>query len=72
MILDEMEKERYSVHLYEKSKRKKSPKAPEMVKTTLTLDVLLTCPCSCRLELAYFAGKISKNRLVCKNAVALA
>ena len=26
----------------------------------------------CRLELAYFAGKISKNRLVCKNAVALA
>ena len=23
-------------------------------------------------ELAYFAGKISKNRLVCKNAVALA
>ena len=28
--------------------------------------------CSCRLELAYFAGKISKNRLVCKNAVALA
>ena len=28
--------------------------------------------CSCKLELAYFAGKISKNRLVCKNAVALA
>ena len=28
--------------------------------------------CSCRLELAYFAVKISKNRLVCKNAVALA
>ena len=28
--------------------------------------------CSCRLELAYFTGKISKNRLVCKNAVALA
>ena len=28
--------------------------------------------CSCRLELAYFAGKISKNRLFCKNAVALA
>ena len=26
----------------------------------------------CRLELAYFAGKISKTRLVCKNAVALA
>ena len=25
-----------------------------------------------RLELAFFAGKISKNRLVCKNAVALA
>ena len=72
MILDEMEKERYSVHLYEKSKRKKSPKAPQMVKTTLTLDVLRTCPCSCRLELAYFAGKISKNRLVCKSAVALA
>ena len=33
---------------------------------------LLTEACSCRLELAYFAGKISKNRLVCKNAVALA
>ena len=75
MILDEMEKERYSVHLYKKSKRKKLPKAPQMVKTTLTLDVLdvlLTCPCSCRLELAYFAGKIFKNRLVCKNVVALA
>ena len=28
--------------------------------------------CSCRLELAYFAGKISKNRLVCKNAVVMA
>ena len=27
---------------------------------------------SCRLELAYFGGKISKNRLVCKNAVAFA
>ena len=27
--------------------------------------------CSCRLELAYFAGRISKNRLVCKNAVSL-
>ena len=27
---------------------------------------------SCRLELAYFARKISKNRPVCKNAVALA
>ena len=33
---------------------------------------VLTEACSCRLELAYFAGKISKNRLVCKNAVALA
>ena len=33
---------------------------------------ILTEACSCRLELAYFAGKISKNRLVCKNAVALA
>ena len=32
----------------------------------------LTEACSCRLEVAYFAGKISKNRLVCKNAVALA
>ena len=27
--------------------------------------------CSCRRELACFAGKISKNRLICKNAVAL-
>ena len=27
--------------------------------------------CSCRLEMAYFAGKISTNRLVCKNAVTL-
>ena len=27
---------------------------------------------SCRLELENFAEKISKNRLVCKNAVALA
>ena len=36
------------------------------------LIVLCSPPvCSCRLELAYFAGKISKNRLVCKNAVAL-
>ena len=33
---------------------------------------MLTELSSCRLELAYFAGKISKNRLVCKNAVALA
>ena len=33
---------------------------------------ILTEACSCRLELAYFAGNISKNRLVCKNAVALA
>ena len=33
---------------------------------------ILTEACSCRLELTYFAGKISKNRLVCKNAVALA
>ena len=36
---------------------------------------ILTEACSCRLELAlpaYFAGKISKNILVCKNAVALA
>ena len=33
---------------------------------------ILTEACSCRLELAYFAGKLSKNRLVCKNAVALA
>ena len=33
---------------------------------------ILTEACSCRLELAYFAGQISKNRLVCKNAVALA
>ena len=34
--------------------------------------LILTEACSCRLELADFAGKISKNRLVCKNAVALA
>ena len=27
---------------------------------------ILTEACSCRLELGYFAGKISKNRLVCK------
>ena len=33
---------------------------------------ILAEACSCRLELAYFVGKISKNRLVCKNAVALA
>lgn len=33
---------------------------------------ILTEACSCRLELAYFAGKVSKNRLVCKNALALA
>ena len=33
---------------------------------------ILTEACSRWLELAYFAGKISKNRLVCKNAVALA
>ena len=32
---------------------------------------ILTEACSCRLELAYFAQKISKNRPVCKNAVAL-
>ena len=28
--------------------------------------------CSCILELAYFAGKMFKSRLVCKNAAALA
>ena len=33
---------------------------------------ILTEACSCRLEQAYFAGEISKNRLVCKNPVALA
>ena len=33
---------------------------------------VLTEACSFRLELAYFAWKISKNRLVCKNAVASA
>ena len=33
---------------------------------------ILTEVCSCRLELAYFAWKISKNRLVCKYTVALA
>ena len=34
---------------------------------------ILTEACSCTLELAYFAGKIAKNRnMVCKNAVALA
>ena len=32
----------------------------------------LTEAYSCRLELTHFAGKISKNRLVCKTAVALA
>ena len=33
---------------------------------------ILTEACSCRLELAYLTEKISKNSLVCKNAVALA
>ena len=33
---------------------------------------ILTEACSCTMELAYFSGKIAKNRLVCKNAVALA
>ena len=33
---------------------------------------ILTEACSCRLELAYFAGKISKNRLVWNNAFAMA
>ena len=33
---------------------------------------ILTEARSCRLELEYFAEKISKNRLVCKNAVAVA
>ena len=33
---------------------------------------ILTEACWCRLELAYFAEKISKTRLVCKNAVVLA
>ena len=33
---------------------------------------MLTEARSCRLELAYFAGKMSKNRLVCKIVVALA
>ena len=32
---------------------------------------ILTKACSCSLELAYFAGKRYKNRLACKNAVAL-
>ena len=32
---------------------------------------ILTEACSCRLELGYFAGKISKKTLVCKNAVGL-
>ena len=33
---------------------------------------ILTEACSRRQELAYFTRKISKNRLVCKNAVAVA
>ena len=33
---------------------------------------ILTEACSCRLELAYFAGKKSKNRLVWKNAFVFA
>ena len=33
---------------------------------------ILITACLCRLEQAYFAGNISKNRLVCKNSVALA
>ena len=33
---------------------------------------ILTEACSCGLELAYFAGKISNNALACKNAVAFA
>ena len=33
---------------------------------------IFTEACLCRLELAYFMAKISKNRLVCKNAVAFA
>ena len=33
---------------------------------------VLSETCSCRLELAYFVGKISKNRLVCKNAIVVA
>ena len=33
---------------------------------------ILTEAWSCRLELAYFAEKIFKNRLACKNAVAFA
>ena len=32
---------------------------------------ILTEACSCRIEQAYFAVKISRNGLVCKNAVAL-
>ena len=31
--------------------------------------LILTEACSCRLELVYFVGKISENRLVCKNAL---
>ena len=33
---------------------------------------ILTEARSCRLELAYFAEKISKNRLACKNAIVFA
>ena len=33
---------------------------------------ILTEACSCRLDLAYFAEKISKNRLACKNAIVFA
>ena len=39
---------------------------------TMTHCFIITEACSCRLELAYFTGKISKYRLVCKNAVAFA
>ena len=37
----------------------------------MLLCFILTESCSCRLELDYFAGKISKIRLVCKKEVAL-
>ena len=61
----------------------RSPKEPQWQSqartnvdmSTCLLDAalfMLTEACSCGLELAYFAGKISTNWLVCKNAAALA
>ena len=76
----------FLVWIYHEFRSPQEPQRPIAITNTTNVDMSTWCrhvhvrphcfipikACSFRLEMAYFARKISKNRLVCKNAVALA